>query len=1106
MLSKLRPVGAETDHLFIGTQRFQYFTLRWDSQTRQLITIQSFVDISDKHLRDATSADRCSIDPQHKYLVMELFQGILNLVQIVKPKKSQTDYLGAPVQIRISELFVRSATFLHTQSRVPKFAMLYQEDEKGERVRLVTYRVTDDKGIPSDFDPSKDRENDIGDLDPGASLLIPVPKTEDEGAKRYIVRNQSSAMMKAQMGGVIVVGEVKMLYLDDESKAIVECALDEANIFVAWEMIDDKHYLLADDYGRLHLLSIIMDGAHVSGLEVQKIGETSKATQMVYLGDGILLVTSHSGDSQVVRLQLDTEEPKLEIIQTIPNVAPILDFTIMDMGSRAGDLQTNEYSSGQARIVTGSGTYKDGSLRSVRSGVGLDDVGILGDMSNVRELFSLRDSAGSEFVDTLVASFVTETRVFRFDADGGVEEVEEYQGFSLEEHTLLATNVQQNRLLQVTESGVRVVDSESGTTVSTWQPVEGQAITAAAANQTSLLLSVDGKIILSLNVEDLHEVARQDLGTGDQVACLHVPADLSGIGVIGFWKSSTVSIVNLKDLNVIHGQNLTDEDNASVPRNIVLTQVLPAPQFGLTLFVAMADGIVQTFNVDKNDYTLSGKKSIVLGTQHAGFKVLPRENGLNNVFATCKHPSLIYGSEGRIVYSAITAQDAICVCPFNSEAFPDSIVVATAESIKISQVDTERRTHITTLHVGETVRKIAYSPSERVFGIGNIKKELIEGEEIVTSSFRLVDEVAFEELGKPFMLQHSSSSGTELVESVIRTTLPDSHGEPAERFLVGTSFLEDGTDDRGFRGRILVLGVDTNRSPYLIAAHNLKGACRCLAVLEGKIVAALVKTVVIFGYSESTPTSGAFSKLATYRTATCPIALAINGNTIAVGDLMKSISLLEYIPGEDGLDDKLTEVARDFQCYFTTAVCHVEGDSWLESDHFGNLNVLRRNKEGVTESDRKRMQAIGEMSLGENVNKICKVNVVTGPNAAVIPKAFLATVSLPTNSLCSLLTREQTEGAIYLYATIAPLYQDLLLRLQTNMAEMIVSPGNIPFNRYRSFKSNEREAEEPFRFVDGELIERFLDLSEALQEDIVKGLGPSVEDVRNLVEELKRLH
>jgi DNA damage-binding protein 1 len=100
----------------------------------------------------------------------------------------------------------------------------------------------------------------------------------------------------------------------------------------------------------------------------------------------------------------------------------------------------------------------------------------------------------------------------------------------------------------------------------------------------------------------------------------------------------------------------------------------------------------------------------------------------------------------------------------------------------------------------------------------------------------------------------------------------------------------------------------------------------------------------------------------------------------------------------------------------------------------------------------------------------------------------------------------QTEGSIYLFSLIIPSAQDLLMRLQTRMAQTILTLGGLDFNTYRSFKNSERETMEPFRFVDGELIERFLDVDEEVQKEICAGLGPSVEDVRNLVEELKRLH
>jgi DNA damage-binding protein 1 len=80
------------------------------------------------------------------------------------------------------------------------------------------------------------------------------------------------------------------------------------------------------------------------------------------------------------------------------------------------------------------------------------------------------------------------------------------------------------------------------------------------------------------------------------------------------------------------------------------------------------------------------------------------------------------------------------------------------------------------------------------------------------------------------------------------------------------------------------------------------------------------------------------------------------------------------------------------------------------------------------------------------------------------------------------------------------------MTLQSNLAELVHTPGDIPFAKYRAFKNQVREAEEPFRFVDGELIERFLDVEEGVQKKAVEGLGIDVETTRGLIEGLRRLH
>lgn len=213
---------------------------------------------------------------------------------------------------------------------------------------------------------------------------------------------------------------------------------------------------------------------------------------------------------------------------------------------------------------------------------------------------------------------------------------------------------------------------------------------------------------------------------------------------------------------------------------------------------------------------------------------------------------------------------------------------------------------------------------------------------------------------------------------------------------------------------------------------------------------------------------------------------------------MKSISITIYTPGQNGLDDTLVETGRHFQTAWGTAVAHVGEDTWLEADAEGNLMVLKQNVTGVTLDDRRRLEVESDIRLGEMVNRIrsFEVEVDAKNPAPVVPKAFMGTV----------------EGSIYLFGLIAPSHRDVLMRLQEALAPLVQTLGNVPFNAYRAFKNQVREAEEPFRFVDGELVEAFLDLSNGMQEEIVEGLGEvakvrgGVDGVREMVEGLKRLH
>ena len=1075
MLNKIRPASSRTDHLFVGTDRSMYFVLSWNSLTKRLQTERSYVDQADKSARDVQTEERCHTDPSGSYMTLEIYEGCVNVLPITKKIRKEGDAeigsLGEPIPVRIPELFVRASTFFELKIRAPKekpkLALIY-DDNYNRRVRLRIREI--------DFSPGLSGDG------PSAELSeVPTHESALHTGDSHLIPVQRPAC------GLLILGEVSITYWELSEKRKLRKPLQQAAIWVTWTQIDYQRYLIADEYGKLYLLMLEIDTEdNVTGWQLDALGETSKATTLQYIGDGRVFVGSHTGDSVLVEIR-----PKaIEIVQRLPNIAPIIDFTIMDMGNRSGEGQVNEFSSGQARLVTGSGAFSDGSLRSVRSGVGLEDQGILDQMDNVTGMFAMKSNPSSHHNDILIVSFVDSTRIFHFQPDETIEEYTEFAAMRLDAGTLYAGNVVGGKALQVTADCIQISDLESGMVASQWKPSNHGKITALTTNEHAIVAAVNGVELHVFDISaDLQTISSKASGFESQIACINLPTSDATFLMIGFWETSNVSVLSLKDLSLIY-QREAAPGQSTVPRSLLLANIFQdQPPI---LFIALADGNVVTFSMDMSTGTLSNRKSIVLGTQQADLRILPRLDGLHNVFAICEQPSLIYGSEGRLTYSAITAEKATCVCPLDPEFCPGAIAIASQTDLRIAVVDEERSTHVQGLPVGETVRRIAHSSKLSAFGLGTMKRTLEGNAECVQSHFKLADEVTFA-IQATYNLNEE-----ELIECVIPAELPDGHGKLAERFVIGTAYVEEDNND-SVRGRIIVLEVTEDRQLKVVTELSVRGGCRALTMLEGKIVAALIKTVAVYALEYTTISQPALIKQASFRTSTAPMDIAMTTSaegkpTVAVADLMKSVSIVQYTRGQAGLPDRLLEVARHFSTVWTTAVEVVDPEegTYLTSDAEGNLLVLKHNTQGVTSEDRRRLQITSEICLSECVNRIQRIDVPVAPNAPVVPRAFLAT----------------TEGSIHLFATIRPNYQDLLMKLQASLAELVQSPGNVPFGTWRGFRSQVREEQEPFRFVDGELVESFLELSSDGQKEVLGRAGVDIErleEIRGLVEGLRRL-
>ena len=121
MVERLRPSSSTIDHLFVGTDRYMYFTISWDAQSRQLRTEKNYQGQADKTSRDSQTEDQCLIDPTRRFMALMLFDGIVTIIPMAQKGKKRGSgdlgTLGDPVPTRISDLFVRSAAFSVPSSR-----------------------------------------------------------------------------------------------------------------------------------------------------------------------------------------------------------------------------------------------------------------------------------------------------------------------------------------------------------------------------------------------------------------------------------------------------------------------------------------------------------------------------------------------------------------------------------------------------------------------------------------------------------------------------------------------------------------------------------------------------------------------------------------------------------------------------------------------------------------------------------------------------------------------------------------------------------------------------------------------------------------------------
>lgn len=230
-----------------------------------------------------------------------------------------------------------------------------------------------------------------------------------------------------------------------------------------------------------------------------------------------------------------------------------------------------------------------------------------------------------------------------------------------------------------------------------------------------------------------------------------------------------------------------------------------------------------------------------------------------------------------------------------------------------------------------------------------------------------------------------------------------------------------------------------------------------------------------------------------------PLYLKSHADFVLVGDLMRSMTLLQYKPSESVLE----EVCRDFNCNYMRGVEVVgEGDDvFIGADDSGNIFSLRRLADATTDEERGKFEAQAEMGLGDHINVFRRGSLTSQPSeAADVSHAQLMGLTSTAFGGAARGSNFSATGSnqSILFGTICGSIGTILSlseeaftffhTLERAVKNTLIGVGSLSHDDYRMFL-NDRRSNPHRNTVDGDLVERFLDMVRQDQDAVVRQLN-----------------
>ncbi len=899
---------CNTHNLFILTEKYHFCVLYYDP-VNKVIAKRTSGDLKSTIGRRVNYVKSC-VDPNNRMIAMYLCDGHIKILPMPSSSSSSVAANGGfsdPYDLRLQDITrIVDISFLHCAPR-PTLVVLHEDDLGARHLKTLTIDTRDKEFSNGPWQCNNQHES-------------------------------SHTIISVETGGVIVIGTTVVSYYGGSDRVSQTLSMEQMSIS-AYTLINDTNssktgqergtirYLLGNERGALYALALCRDtmqtifagtsipstvsssssskaSSHAShpitNITLDIVGYTTVASTLSFLQENILYAGSCYGDSQLVRLRDSplivtlpvgkTIPSYIDVLETYTNVGPILDMSVAKSERQGQDV-----------LVTCSGSYGKGSLKVVRSGIGMEIQAQL-DLPGIKGIWSLLSENGKdEFDKYIIQTFLGETRILSIDGDS-MEECE-LSGFDANEETLYCANLGYYNIdgydhckglsaVQVTGKQTRLLSGKDFQLSTSYAPVSGTSATLATSYDKYIAVAYAGgnitvlEAISSDNNSKLNVQGTKDMG--NDVACMSmmpvyktdydaasassdmiVDVNKNDVHAIllacGMWTENTVRILDVPSMTEVLSIKIELETQI---RDVLLVRLGHHSKHMWYLMVGLGDGtlIIHTLSFDGGMPTVSDRRVITLGTKAITLREFVH-NKHSCVFATGDRPTVIHWHNKKLMFTVVNLGETNDLARFHCEMFSGSLALTSPQGFSIGSIDDIQRLHVHTHIVDGDPYRITHHSSSNVYAVCSEKEITTEWGESSLGQVLFLVEGTFQQI-HCYELDHleqamtcktctldlftsgiaSSSTGGSSSSAAENGSKKVCSNNALQYVVVGTAYLTQGESDAG---RLLVFSVissddGSEARVQLVAQYDTKGPVYTVCDVTGMIAAGINNSVKVY--------------------------------------------------------------------------------------------------------------------------------------------------------------------------------------------------------------------------------------------------------------------